>query len=199
MKVKKMFLKTLLIFLSIVFIQCESSNAVDYDYLNNQSSYFPLKIGNKWYYNSNTDPFDSTSYNEVWEVKTNLWLFQKNFYLIEKTRYFLDGSIKYDSMYYCLSNDTLLQFHPSWESSESSISTRAIFSSNQKFTMKWLDFEYEAYSKNQNDSVITFTYYIPGGMDSGFETTFHKNIGITKSYSYFVPDAGIRLVDYEFK
>ncbi len=199
MEKEKILLKILCGILFITFIKCESSNPVDNDSLNSHSSYFPLKIGNRWYYNSNTDPFDSTSYNEVWEAKTNLWIFQREFYLIEKTKYFSDGSIKYDSMYYCLNNDTLLQFHPSWESSESSLSIKAIFSSNQKFKMKWLDSEYEAYAKTRNDSIITFTYYIPRGMDSGSETTFHKNIGLIKSYSYFVPDAGIRLVDYELK
>lgn len=54
---------------------------------NKTGSYLPLKVGNKWYYNTysiNKGNFDSTTYDMTWEVIDKKYLNGNEFFLLKK-------------------------------------------------------------------------------------------------------------------
>jgi hypothetical protein len=167
------------------------------------SSYYPLEIGNKWYYKY-WDRFDSTfvypeSIAMTEEVVASRYLNNKLFYLVETCYLNLDGSVRAkDSVYYNFSGDTLYQILNNWDFSEESLSIRAIFADtgHVSFRMKWSDDYYEVYSRFETDTTINFVYYQPNWTDSGSEWKFMKGVGVCDYISY--QTVGKRLVNYEF-
>ena len=61
-----------------------------------KDSFFPLAVGNIWYYNSyhGAIPLDSSKYDDKQEVVLKQKLGNREFYLISDTQYETDGSIR---------------------------------------------------------------------------------------------------------
>src|SRR3972149_7843858 len=148
-------------------------------------SFFPMQIGSKWNYGSYDvkHPFDSTKIDEVWEIKSKKQFKNKTFYLIEKKFYNSEKVInKIDSIYYCLSNDSLLTLNNFETIENSSLTVIAIFSK----TEYRIDTQFDYYMVNlikKTDSTITFNYYKPKTRDSGYWKTFKKDVGIIDEHS----------------
>ena len=198
----KILIRHILMILLLSIVSCENiiQPQKEKDFT---SPYFPLALGNKWYYKY-WDRFDSTFVHPesiilTEEVKSTRMLNDKLFFLIERCYLNLDGSIHIqDSIYYNFSGDTLYQVLSNCEFSEESISIRAIFadSGHVSYQMKWYDEYYEAYSRLETDTTMNFVFYKPQWVDSGSEWKFKKNVGVIDYISY--QTYGKRLVKYEF-
>ncbi len=155
------------------------------------SNYFPLAIGNKWYFklwDQNKEEFRyPESYSRIEEIISTRNLNERLFYLVERSYLHSTGEVwRKDSIYYNISGDTLYQILNKWSFSTESLSVLAIFAdtNNVKFQMKWNDDVYEVYSRFETDSSMNFVYYRPNWVDSGSERVFKKNIGIGEYISY---------------
>jgi hypothetical protein len=192
----------ILVFLLLLIVGCE--NLIEPQKEKDISTpYFPLTLGNKWYYKY-WDSFDSTfvypeSIIMTEEVISTRSLNSKLFFLIEQCYLNLDGSIRRkDSIYYNFSADTLYQILNNWEFSQESLSIRAIFAEtgHVSYQMKWYNDYYEAYSRFETDTTMNFVYYQPYVVDSGSERKFKKNVGVCDYISY--QTVSKKLVKYEF-
>lgn len=195
-------IRHILMLLLLLIVSCE--NLVEPQKEKDISSpYFPLSIGNKWYYKY-WDRFDSTfvypdSVIFTEEVKSTRILNNKIFFLIERCYLNLDGLIRMkDSVYYNFTGDTLYQILSDLEFSEESLSIIAIFADtgHVSYQMKWYDQYYDAYSRLETDTTMNFVFYKPQWVDSGSEWKFKKNVGVLDYISY--QTYGKRLVKYEF-
>jgi hypothetical protein len=199
-KKNKLLIHFLLIFI-ISSLGCETTNGPGFDL--SKSIYLPLKIGNKWYYNSyhTNDPFfDSTKYDRTWEVKEENFLANKLFYMIEEIGFNSDGSIfRTDTIYYGLKGDSLFRINNGQEFIPSSIQLAGLFSNDlyERFIVQPdSSGDYIGYVINKTDSTISFYYYRDRWMDSGWQMTFQKNIGYIESHSDW--GLGSKLIKYEF-
>lgn len=198
----KIIIKNIILILVLLIVGCENLIEPQKD-KDISSPYFPLTLGNKWYYKY-WDRFNSTFiYPEsiilTEEVISTHALNNKLFFLIERCNLNIDGSIRRkDSVYYNFSGDTLYQILSDWEFSEESLSIRAIFANtgHVSYQMKWYDQYYEAYSRLETDTTVNFVFYRPQWVDSGSEWKFKKNVGICDYLSY--QTNGKKLVSYEF-
>ncbi|HSH65781.1 MAG TPA: hypothetical protein VLB84_08290 [Bacteroidia bacterium] len=183
-------------------------------YAQTSESYFPLEIGNKWYYSSyeHGDQVDFSKIDCISEVKSIRELMQKKFYLMETTYYNTNNSIRIiDSSYYCMTSDTLLKIDSGQPFNESSVCVYAVFSSRrfsgslyadslEERITETKDFSCKAYAamlREKTNSTITFAYYIPHTEDFGHVITFKKNVGIIKGSALWGNNS--ELVKYELK
>lgn len=180
----------------------EPKNGDDTDL--NKNIFFPLAVGNKWYYNSyhlNNPNFDSTKYDMSWEILSEKKLGNKIFHLIESVRYNADSTIyRIDSIYYAIRGDSLFLINTGQPFTESSIELRGLFNNQQYeyFIVKPdSDGNYLGYLINKTDSTNTFYYFKDGWMDSGWQMTYQKKIGYIESHSGW--GLGSKLVKYTLK
>ncbi len=199
----KLLLKTVLLLIALFIIAYQNSTEPQQTEPN--SDYFPLAVGNKWYYqtwNHQTKQFEHPEYIEsTMEVIRPRQLDGKLFYLVESCSMNSDGTIRAkDSIYYNISGDTLYQISVHWEFKKENMSIRAIFADtgHVRFKMKWYDDYYEANSQLETDSTMNFAYYMPLMCDSGSELTIKKHVGFSEYISYQTP-YNSRLVKYELK
>ena len=169
-----------------------------------ENIYFPLNIGNKWYYNSyhiNDPNFDSTKFDRTWEVISSKCLGRKLFYQIESVIYNNDGTIfKVDSLYYAISADSLFLIDTGQPFNETSLKLMALFNSEQyqSFIVKSdSSGDYIGYLIDKTDSTNSFYYYRDGWNDSGWQMTFKKKVGYIESHSEW--GFGSKLVSYILK
>lgn len=195
-------------FISIIVIisnVCACDSTLAENSVKTETSYFPLNIGNKWYFNSyhlDDSYFDSTKYDLTWEVKQIVLLDNKYFYRIEEINFSNDGTVrKIDSLYCAVRGDSL--FFIGWGKPflNSSIELHGIFSNipcGHVFVV-YSDSpgNYLGYISSKNDSTLTFQYYRDGWMDSGWQRTYKKNVGIIETHSYW--GIGSKLVKYNLK
>jgi hypothetical protein len=198
MKIKTIILLSVII---IFFSGCEELIGPPFKEKIN-SNYFPLSIGNKWYYkywdNFNSEFVYPESIAKTEEIISTKSLNNKLFFLVEHSYLNLDGSVRIsDSVYLHMSGDTLYQLKSEWKFEEESLSIAAIFadSGNVNFQMKWYDYYYEVYSRFETDSTMNFVYYVPNTVDSGSERQYKRNIGICDYISY--QTYGFKLTDYK--
>ncbi len=126
--------------------------------------FFPLKVGNKWYYNLTYS--DTTSIDEIWEITGRKTLDNKEYYQMVTNR--LKNNFK-DTLYYRTNGDTLFSKRP--EFNEQII---ADFSLKINETTYWQD-DLKVTKKTGD----TMTFETPFRADYGYSITFKKGIGIS--------------------
>ena len=171
---------SLISLLFLLLIGCESPNEPS----SIPGEYFPLKIGNKWYYNSGYP--DTNSINIIWEVNGTEVKGHKMYYrIIEQNMQF--NFI--DTIFYRFSGDTL--FNRRKDNDEQII---ADFSIGLNDTAYW-----------QNDLKVVqktedmIKYETPFLADYGYSITFKKGIGITETINNGIIYLRKRLVKAELK
>ena len=151
--------KSLIPFLLLLLLGCKSPVESVYNTLD----YFPLQIGNKWYYN--TIPSHPDSIDLVWTV-TGLKLINGNLYysIVENS-----SSFAYiDTVYYRFQGTSLLNQRFDTEQ------YLADFSLNLNQYAPWRD---DLKVIQKSDDIMKFE--TPFGADYGYSITFKKGIGIT--------------------
>lgn len=145
-----------------LLIGCESPTELS----SNPEEYIPLKIGNKWYYNS-VYP-DTTSINIIWEVNGQEEINHKLYYrIVEQNIHF--NFI--DTIFYRFSGDTL--FCRGKDYDEQIV---ADFSLNLYDTAYWQN---DLRVVQKTNEIMKFE--TPFGADYGYSISFLKGIGITNS------------------
>jgi hypothetical protein len=157
---KKIYLLILLSFL--LLLGCKSPNEPSL----NPEEYFPLQIGNKWYYN--TVYPDTTSVNIICEVNGQEEINHKQYYRI------VEQNLQYnfiDTLFYRVNGDTLFSRRINYD--EQII---ADFSLRLDDTAYWQN-DLKVVQKTKD--IIKFE--TPFGADYGDSITFQRGIGITNS------------------
>ena len=178
-------------FFILLIILTFSSDSLNLSDGNNRENFFPIQIGNRWYYSSYgaKHSFDSTRVDEIWEIKSlTRETEDKIFFLLEKKFLRDEKTVKIDSIYICLSNDSLLTL----KGGESSPKIIAVFNKKEYK----IDKE-QVRLREKSNSVITFNYYIPNTRDYSHWKTFKKKVGIIDEHSSW--GIGTRLIKYEIK
>lgn len=169
------------------------------------TEYFPLCVGNKWFYKEwdyNTNSFEHPeviTYDYIIEVTSKMFINDKLFYFVKSKRFNWDGSIFFrDSIYYSVTGDTVFQIRPELLSSQDTLSIKAILCDTGyvSFKMKWFDFYVSGRISKIEDSLITVSYWRERWMDSGYELKFKKGIGLFEDHAYSNA-IGLKLVNYE--
>jgi len=152
--------------LSFILFNCDSP-IESHSYL---TEFFPLKVGNKWYYKSNISQ-DTSYFNETIEVVAQKKINDNTYF--ETVRNIISSNIK-DTLYYRLNEDVLYAMKPPQE--ESII---ADFSLKLNEIAYW-DSTGKLRVSERTDSTIVFS--TPFGGDYGLSITYKKGIGITYEY-----------------
>lgn len=153
--------------------------------------FFPLAMGNKWYYNSNTfiygaNNLDTTSVNLVQEITGQKVIDKKNYFEVTSTD--LTSGTK-ETSYYRLSGDTL--FHITAKYPENIL---ADFSLNLNDQAYW-DQSLKVIQKN--DEYMAFAIR---DFDYSFSMTFKRGVGMINSASYGFGDCHMtKLIKSEIK
>ncbi|MFH0735330.1 MAG: hypothetical protein V1773_11585 [bacterium] len=198
----KLMLKATLLLIAVFIIGCQNLTAPNKQIVED-SDYFPLGLGNIWYYqtwNNQTHQFENPGVIEFTkEVVNTRQLNASTFYLVETCYFNTDSSVRAkDSIYYNISGNTMYQISVRWPFEEGSKSIIAIFADtgHVSFTMKWNNDYYDAYSQFETDSTMNFVYSQPMMCDSGSELVIKKHVGFSEYISYQTP-YNSRLVKYE--
>jgi hypothetical protein len=168
------------VFALLMSFACESPN----EPFRANEEYLPLKMGNKWYYNSNYQ--DSSSIDIIWELTQQKEL-NKNTYS-EVIKYYLKSNHR-DTLYYRLSRDTLF-----FRSTDDNDQIVADFSLSLNETAYW-----------QNDLKVVqktkdlITFETPFGADYGYSITFKKGIGMTNLIQNGIVYQRIKLIEAEIR
>jgi hypothetical protein len=166
-----------------------SQGPTEPEYVN---SFFPLEVGNKWYYNSfssSSQRFNPLEVDEVKEIIGIKQISEKKYYLAETKYYDQSGSIYYvDTSYYRYSKDTLYQ-HRNYNNASYEIAS-AIFSleKGDRYMNYMGSTIFEVTVREKDNGLITFFYDSPQFKDTESEITFQKGKGISKRYT---PSSGI--------
>ncbi|MHB1688114.1 MAG: hypothetical protein ACYCVH_12180 [Ignavibacteriaceae bacterium] len=163
-----------------LLLGCESPN----EPVRNVEEFFPLKVGNKWYYNSTNS--DTTSIDDIWEITGQKEIDNKKYYEIIK--HYLKYNLK-DTLYYRLNGDTL--FSKGINYNEQIV---ADFSLNINEIAYWKD-DLKVVQKTEN--IITFE--TPFGADYGYSITFKRGIGIASAIENGFVYYRIKLIKAEIK
>jgi len=131
--------------------------------LHNAADFFPLTVGNKWYYNS-TDS-DTTVIDDIWEITARKTINNKAYYELV-TRHLENNFI--DTLYYRVSGDTLFSKRIKFD--EQII---ADFSLKINETAYWQD-DLKVSTKTED----AMTFETPFYADYGYSVTFKKRRGI---------------------
>ena len=156
----KIYLIIVFAFWGILIIGCDSPT----EYSLNPKEYFPLQVGNKWYYNS--DYSDTTTINLISEVNGKEDIdFKEYFRIIEQN---LQSNF-IDTIFFRFGGDTLFsrkKYYPE--------RIMADFSLNLNDTAYW---ENDMTVVQKTKDIMRFE--IPFGADYGYSITFKRGIGIT--------------------
>jgi hypothetical protein len=180
----KNFKKTFHLFLLILLlsIYCGSPTNNE-EYLKN--SYFPLKIGNRWYYNTSFP--DTTTTDEIWDIIGKVEQNNKSYY--EFVISYPSSAIK-NTVYYRMNGDTL--FYQGINDNKEHII--ADFSLNLNDTTYW---QSDLKVVLKTDSIIK--YATPFSIDYGASITFKKNLGITDQISNGIIYYRLKLISAEIR
>jgi len=128
--------------------------------------YFPLKVGNKWYYNSIYP--DTTYINVIWEVNGKEEINGKQYFKIVEQNLQINHI---DTLFYRFDEDTLFCKRINYDER-----IVADFSLNLNDTAYWQN-DLRVVQKTEN--IIKFE--TPFGADYGYSISFKKGIGITNT------------------
>jgi hypothetical protein len=158
-------MKKIYLFISLSFLLllgCDSPNEAS----SNPEEYLQLKIGNKWYYNS--DYSDTTTINLISQVNGKEDIDHKSYYRIIEQN--LQSNF-IDTIFFRFGGDTLFSRKKDYPEQ-----IMADFSLNLNDTAYW-----------QNDLTVTqktkdiMKFEIPFGVDYGYSITFKRGVGITNT------------------
>lgn len=152
-----------LILITVFMISCGDSPT---EPSSGSEDYFPLKVGNKWYYNS--DFSDSTSIDITWEVTGEEKIDHKTYSII------IEQNIQHnytDTLYFRLNGATLFSKRINYDDY-----IVADFSLNLNDTAYWIN---DLTVVQKTNEIIEFA--TPFMADYGHSTTYKKGIGITQS------------------
>jgi len=127
--------------------------------------YFPLNVGNKWYYNSN-NAGSSTEISEIWEITGIKTINGVRYYQLDINNVSLNTV---STIYYRYGGDTLF-----YRTSSGGEFVTADFSLQLNDTAYWD--KNITVSKKTND-VITYTIPLKG--DYSYSATYSKGLGMT--------------------
>jgi hypothetical protein len=189
-------------FSTTIFISCSSPThpSDGNGAVTQKNPYYPLALGNIWYYNfyEANRPIDTTKFNSTWQIISTKSLGTKVFYGLKRVSYGSDTTIitEVDTVYISISNDSLFQINPNLPFSESSIHLQAVLCDSGFATFTWTanGDTYQGDLVDRTDTTITFSYWNPGWMDSGYNITYKKGVGQYDSQSGW--GLGSRLVKY---
>lgn len=149
---------SIIFLLIILFMNCGSPT----EPTSNPGEYFPLKIGNKWYYNSEYP--DTTSINIIWEVIGQEEITWKHYYAIVEQNL---QTNRLDTLFFRFNGDTLFRRGTNREQ------IIADFSLNVNDTAYWQN-DLRVVQKTQDIMI----FETPFGADYGYSISFQKGIGI---------------------
>ncbi|MCK6613543.1 MAG: hypothetical protein L6Q47_04850 [Ignavibacteriaceae bacterium] len=149
------------LFLVVLFIGCDSTTEKS----SIPGAYLPLKVGNKWYYNSHSRFPDTTSIDLVWEVKGQVEI--NGIYYFSIIEHNLRNDYL-DTLFYRLNGDTLF----TWNVNNGQII--ADFSLNLNDTAYWRN-DLKVVQKTKD----IMQFETPFGADYGYSISFQKGVGIT--------------------
>lgn len=201
-------INTFLLFVVLSLIGCKESITET----EQASSFFPLQVGNKWYYKNYTfysnhfSQDTSTDYRYVSEIKNEITIEDKEYYYLECS--FYNGKIyQYNTAYYRTENQKL--YILKWDNNlkEYTGGLLADFSKTEGDTflsyyesksMKNQPYYFIGHVIERTADVRIIHYEIPMGYDEDVILTFRKNVGIENEY---LPDwtAGNLLTKYIIK
>ena len=189
-----------------VFAGCVASDSPTGIATSGSTDFFPLKVGNKWYYSRYMHgvPADTTRVTHVVEVISATESVQRPIYMMLNW-YFQEGSDSIwtvDTSYFMIEGDSLLSAYK--DSAGFQFAVDAIFTLNNgaEFTreigrgVNTAHFRVTVVEKN--DSTITFFYDEPNWADEEHQVTYKRGKGIVDSYST-AWGIGERLVKAELK
>jgi hypothetical protein len=166
-------------------LSCNESTPIEPEYGN---SFFPLKVGNTWFYNSFSSSCQQFNPNIVKEIKKVIGtknIMGRTFYSLESIYKDDSGSIySKDTSYYYYSNDTLYHYM-SVGNNKYNKSIYAIFSleSGDKYIDTVGTTVNEITVREKNNEWAIFSYDAPQVKDEENEVTFRKGKGIYEIYS----------------
>lgn len=168
------------IFIIVAAVSCNESITEPV----NINTFFPLAIGNKWYYNSYSlaQGFDPTKVSFIKEITGIKKINLKNYFVMVTTSFDNTGvAMLIDTSYFRYADDIVYQFR----NSDTKENIYAIFKMKQgeKFTVKWQQYDYEITMKEKTDNTATLFYNSPQMVDEEHEITFKKGYGVYKTNS----------------
>ncbi|HEX2866099.1 MAG TPA: hypothetical protein VHO03_03605 [Ignavibacteriales bacterium] len=178
----------LFILFSLSFIAgCKSPNEPP----SRPQTFYPLAVGNKWYYNSITFNYgavnlDTTTVNLVEEVTGVKVIDKKNYFEVTSTD--LTSGTK-DTTYYRMSCDTLFEIIAKYPEN-----IHADFSLNLNEQAYW---DQDVKVTLKNDEYMTFETFV---YDDSYSMTFKRGVGMINSIHYGYGDCQrTKLIKSEIK
>lgn len=170
----------LILLLYTLLLSCESPNGP----ISNSEEFFPLSIGNKWYYNTNNP--DSTTIDDIWEITGQKVLNNKEYY--EMAIFHSKNNLK-DTLYYRLNGDTLFSRRKNYNEL-----IVADFSLTLNEPAYWQN-DLKVTHRTEN----TITFETPFRADYGYIITFKKGVGITVQIQNGIDYQKLKLIKSELK
>jgi hypothetical protein len=194
-------LSVIIYFFSIIsFLSCSENSMTQPEETN---TFFPLSVGNKWYYNSfnSYQQYDSTNVNFTNEVIGTAQVLGKSYFTVKSSYLNENGiSIYSDTSQYFYSNDTLYRYMTDANKSNyyETIYANFTLGKGDKYTTYMNSTEYVITLIEKDKDFITLFYDAPQYKDEEQEITFKKGVGIYKYYT-FNSGSEIRLIRAELK
>lgn len=150
----------------------------------NNDTFFPLAVGNKWYYNSysHAQDFDPAKVNFIREITGKKLINSKRYFVFVTTTFDNSGAVmSKDTSYFRYTDEIVYQIL----NTDMNENIYALFKLKQgdKFTIKWQQFDYEITMKEKTENTATLFYNSPQMVDEEHEITFKKGYGVYKSHS----------------
>ena len=176
------YLLSLLFILTIIeLISGCSQNPTEPEFVN---SFFPLEVGNKWYYNSSYP--ETSTITDVWAIIDNKNIVNKNYFMVIEQN--LNANNK-DTIYYRINGDTLFSKTKNYDEQ-----IEADFHLNLNETAYWRN-DLKVVEKTED----RITFETPFGGDYGYRVTFKKGIGISNLVSNGWVYRSLKLIKAEIK
>jgi hypothetical protein len=150
----------------------------------NPPGYFPLQIGNKWYYNTFSQYSDSIDL--IWQVVGQKVINGKQYFAIKESS---ASTFINDTIYFRFDGNILLS-----KINNNPEQYVADFSLNLNDSASW---RYDLKVVQKSDDIIKFE--TPFGPDYGYSITFKKGVGITNTIQNGIIYNYKKLIKWEIK
>ena len=178
----KTFVKNIfrIIVLPLFFYSCGSLEPEDQN-----ESFFPMKVGNKWYYNSN--PAGDIGSSTKWEIVSKQQFAGNDYYQLVKS---YNTSFS-DTLYYRIASNKLIELLIGVNPNSYYFETVcADFNLDANGSFEYYmggfpgkEYYYKVTIKNKSEDEITFFYNSPNAVDEEHSITYKKGVGVSESYS----------------
>lgn len=179
------YLKIFIVFMIPLFISCDDNIVGPED----ANSFFPLSIGNKWFYKSYIDYNDSLKFNYpdkeydlTYEIIGNTNIDGKTYFMLEVKSYdynSINYPVRIDTNYCRTDGKYLIWLGKFLGKYYNRLYVDFSIAEGDTFHFTWQNnFTYVGKVKTKTWDLITIYYEIPGAADEDIEVTFLKNIGL---------------------